>query len=465
MALIIADRVKEATTTTGTGSFTVSGAETGFRAFSAVCATSDTFYYAVQEVDGSGAASGDWETGLGTYSGTNTIARTTVLSSSNSGSAVDFGAGAKHIWIDFVAAEYRAIRPIYDSYTITVGASGYDYTTVSAAIASLNGRTIMPSAQVTIEIQDETVVESAQISVVHPNSDRIIIKGKTQYSTTLSSIQSTSGSVGAYTFVLNVGSVSNISVNDYVLIYSSTGGTNPNAVLGCWKVTNVDGVNTRISVATTNKKASLPSGAVTGSIIIHKNVISWATAATGGIYAEANLVGPTLQNLTMEGSKSATSGNNGLTGTLRGGTGDNRVGVSGFYRCIDASGSKLEFTDVVVSSAVNRGVSSIANGTVYVTNGVVSGCGSSGVTATTASYIGADSARAVANTGAGFATSLLGGTVYANSATSIHNTTWGFQALSIGRMYAVNTTVSDNTSGTYSPTANTVGNDNSYIDT
>jgi hypothetical protein len=464
MALIIADRVKETTTSTGTGALTLVGPPDGFRTFADVCAVSDTVYYSVQAVNAVGQPTGQWETGLGTYTGANELTRTTPLSSSNGGSVVDFSAGDKEVWIDFVAAEYRTIRPIYDSYTITVGASGYDYTTVSAALATLNGRTIMPSAMVTIEIQDETVVESAQISIVHPNSDRITIAGKTQLSITYSSIQSSSGSVGAYTFVLNVSSVAGIAVGHYALIYTASGGSNPNAVLGCWKITDVDAVNTRISVATTNKKASLPSGAVAGGIIIHKSVVSWDTAATGGIYAEANLVGPTLRNFTLEGNKSATAGNNGLTGTSRGGTGANRVGVSGFYRGIDAAGTKLDYTDGIISSAANRGVSAIGNGTVYLTNGVVSGCGSGGCTATTASYIGADSVRAIANTGAGFSTALLGGTVYANNSISSHNTTWGYLALSIGRMYVVGHTVFDNTSGTYSPAVNTVGNDNSYID-
>jgi hypothetical protein len=465
MALIIADRVKEVTATTGTGALIVSGTFDGFRAFSAVCGTSDTFYYSVQAVNASGQPTGEWETGLGTYTGANTIARTSVLSSSNGGSAVDFSAGDKHIWIDFVAAEYRTIRPIYDSYTITVGATGYDYTTVSAALASLDGRTIMPSAMVTIEIQDETVVEAARINIVHPNSDRITITGKTQVSTTLTSIQSTSGSLGAYSFVLNVGSVANIAIGDYALIYGTSGGSNPYAVQGCWKITDVDAVNTRITVATTNRKASLPSSTVAGSITIHKNVISWDVAATGGIYCEANTVGATLSNLTLEGNKSATSGNNGVTGTLRASGGANRIGISGFYRGVEAAGTRIALNNSIISSASNRGVSSVANGTVYAANGVVTGCGGGGVAATTASYPDAGNTVSAANTGAGFSGSFLGGTVYALDSVAAHNTTWGYQAVSISRIYAVGATVSDNTSGTYSPAVNTVGNDNSYIDT
>ena len=100
MAHITADRVRDTTTTTGTGALTVSGsAPNGYRTFSGVASTSDTFYYAIQH-----QAAAEWEVGLGTYSSSNTITRTTVYSSSNSGSAVDFSAGTKDIFITLPAS-------------------------------------------------------------------------------------------------------------------------------------------------------------------------------------------------------------------------------------------------------------------------------------------------------------------------------------------------------------------------
>ena len=89
MAHITADRVRDTTTTTGTGALTVSGsAPSGYSTFSGVLSTGDTFYYAVQH-----QAASEWEVGLGTYSSANTITRTTVYSSSNAGSAVNFSSG------------------------------------------------------------------------------------------------------------------------------------------------------------------------------------------------------------------------------------------------------------------------------------------------------------------------------------------------------------------------------------
>lgn len=103
MSAIIRNRVKETTTTAGTGAITLAGAETGFVAFSSVCGVGDTCRVCVQAVDSDGAPTGEWEIGNYTYSGVNTLTRTTVEDSSNGGSAVNFSAGTKQVWIDLTA--------------------------------------------------------------------------------------------------------------------------------------------------------------------------------------------------------------------------------------------------------------------------------------------------------------------------------------------------------------------------
>lgn len=95
------DRVKESSTTTGTGNFTLSGAATGFRAFSSVLTTNDTCYYCISLQGGS-----EWETGVGTYSAANTLTRTTILASSNSGNAVNFSAGTKDVFLTVAADRF-----------------------------------------------------------------------------------------------------------------------------------------------------------------------------------------------------------------------------------------------------------------------------------------------------------------------------------------------------------------------
>jgi hypothetical protein len=95
MPLIIADRVRETSTTTGTGTLTLGGAVTGFRTFGSAIGDGNTCYYTITL----GAA---WEIGIGTV-GTGTLARTTVLKSSNSNSAVDFAAGTKDVFVTYTA--------------------------------------------------------------------------------------------------------------------------------------------------------------------------------------------------------------------------------------------------------------------------------------------------------------------------------------------------------------------------
>ena len=101
MALVLNDRVKETTTTTGTGTLTLGGAVTGFETFAAGVGNSNTTYYAVTL-----PGSSEFEVGLGTLSGdSSTIARTTVISSSNSDNAVNFSAGTKTIFCTIPASK------------------------------------------------------------------------------------------------------------------------------------------------------------------------------------------------------------------------------------------------------------------------------------------------------------------------------------------------------------------------
>ena len=97
MALAIKDRVKETTTTTGTGTYTLGGAVTGFETFTTNLSNADTTYYACTD-------NTNFEVGIGTFtsSGT-TLARTTILASSNSNSAVNWSSGTRTIFMTYPA--------------------------------------------------------------------------------------------------------------------------------------------------------------------------------------------------------------------------------------------------------------------------------------------------------------------------------------------------------------------------
>ena len=99
MALVVNDRVKETTTTTGTGTVTLGGAVSGFDTFLAGIGNSNTTYYCIQ-------LAAEFEVGLGTLAAdSSTLARTTVISSSNSDSAVNFSAGAKNVFCTLPASK------------------------------------------------------------------------------------------------------------------------------------------------------------------------------------------------------------------------------------------------------------------------------------------------------------------------------------------------------------------------
>jgi hypothetical protein len=128
MPLVIKDRVKETSTTTGTGTFTLAGAATGFQSFSAI-GNGNTTFYTIALVGGS-----EWEVGIGTYtsSGT-TLSRDTILSSSNSGNAVNFSAGTKDVFVTYpseraltgggggIGALVVNATTVTDSYTVATG--------------------------------------------------------------------------------------------------------------------------------------------------------------------------------------------------------------------------------------------------------------------------------------------------------------------------------------------------------
>jgi hypothetical protein len=117
MTLVVADRVKQVTSTTGTGTITLSGSLTGYQTFSVIGDGNTTYYTIVNGDDGS------WEVGLGTYtsSGT-TLSRDTVLDSSNAGALVNFAAGTKEVFVT-----YPAEKAVYENEVDDVAITGNIY--------------------------------------------------------------------------------------------------------------------------------------------------------------------------------------------------------------------------------------------------------------------------------------------------------------------------------------------------
>lgn len=147
MALVLADRVLETTTTTGSGTITLAGAKTGYQSFSAVGDGNQTYYTI--------SGGSEWEVGIGTYtsSGT-TLSRDTVLSSSNSNNKVTFSAGTKDVFVT------------YPSEKSVVGNIYLNETTFSIPYLVDAGRNGLSVGPITITSGNSVVVTSGQRWVV-----------------------------------------------------------------------------------------------------------------------------------------------------------------------------------------------------------------------------------------------------------------------------------------------------------
>lgn len=151
MAFVIADRVRETSTTTGTGTVTLLGAFTGYQSFSAIGNGNSTYYTIASQT------LSEWEVGIGTYtaSGT-TLSRDTILSSSNSGAAVNFSAGTKDVFVT------------YPSERAVIGGQGYieNVNTISVGSTINTGSNAISAGPVTVNSGVVVTVPSGSVWTV-----------------------------------------------------------------------------------------------------------------------------------------------------------------------------------------------------------------------------------------------------------------------------------------------------------
>ena len=190
MALVINDRVKETTTTTGTGAVSLAGAVTGFETFAAGIGNSNTVYYCIAHQD-----QAEFEVGLGTLDGDSSdLARTTIISSSNSDSAVDFSSGTKDVFCTIPASKLifeDANNDVTIGRNLTVTGdltiSGDDLTlttnTSGAALISdgTNFNPVAISGDITIGTTGTAAIGSGVIVNADINSSAAIAMSKTAF--------------------------------------------------------------------------------------------------------------------------------------------------------------------------------------------------------------------------------------------------------------------------------------------
>lgn len=156
------------------------------------------------------------------------------------------------------------------------GSVSTPWATLNKALDWLSDKLIASNVYITIQFADGTYTRVATDTITHVNGDRIKIIGENTYDLTMSSIVSSSGSAGAWSIIVQVGAgeTANAAVDNFLFIsYNVSGGSLRETLPGCWKITNVDGVNHRLTVINTSQYGTAPSGAVSGTVTLIKTVL------------------------------------------------------------------------------------------------------------------------------------------------------------------------------------------------
>jgi hypothetical protein len=243
MALILKDRVKETSSSSGTGNITLGGAFPGYQTFNAAIASGSTVYYTIHNL--TAGVDNEWEVGLGTFTSPATLARTTVLSSST-GSAVNFTAGASGLEVFITQPAEEAVYlnnatglvEIGGNGTNTVSFTNINTTNLTATTVTLTAGTISTNASNTTDIVNKQYVDGIVAAGVHYH-EPVLVESPTALIATYNQPGGAGNGVGAT--LTNSGSNVALSIDGVslsntarVLVY-----TQSNAVQnGVYTVTN-----------------------------------------------------------------------------------------------------------------------------------------------------------------------------------------------------------------------------------
>jgi hypothetical protein len=364
MAIVLKDRVKVLATTTGTGTFTLGSAVTGFQNFSVIGDGNSTYYTIAAQT------TPDWEVGIGTYTASGTLlSRDTILESSNGGAAVDFPAGTKDVFVT-----YPAERSVYldsaGSYPVQ-----NTFNTLNATTAVLTAGTISTTPASGTDIVNKTYVDTIAASGIHFHTP-VRVESPTALTVTYNNGTSGVGATltNAGTQVALVIDGITLSVSDRVLIYTQTDATqngvyvvsNTGSVSTNWVLTRatdadsygVSGPDT-LSEGSTFFVTSGNTGAgetytcnTTGTITFGTTNITFAQISSAQIYSAGT--GLTLTNTTFSITNTGTAGTYGSASAV----------------------------PVFVTNAQGQ-VTSVTNTSIAIASGAVSGLAASATTDTT----------------------------------------------------------------------------------
>ena len=356
MALNLANRVQETTTTTGTGTITLAGAVSGYQSFAAI-GNGNTTYYTL-------TSGTDWEVGIGTYtsSGT-TLARTTILSSSAAGAAITL-AGTSTVFVDYPAE--KAISNGFGTLPVLNGGTGQTtYTNGQLLIGNTTGNTLTKATlgqgtgititnaagAITIAATNTGTVTSVGQSFT---GGLISVSGSpiTASGTLALTVAGTSGGIPYFSSASTWATSAALALNALVVGGGAAGapatvttGTNVLTALGV-AVGSAGALVTNGGVLGTPSSGTVTN--LTGTASININGTVGATTATTGAFttlaASSTVSGTGFTNYfasppALGGTAAAAVSSTALsyTTTLTGGTGIVNLGSGQFYK--DASGN------------------------------------------------------------------------------------------------------------------------------
>jgi hypothetical protein len=423
---LLADRVRETSATTGTGTLTLAGAVAGYQGFNAAFANADTVYYVIQYAT-------EWEVGIGTV-GTGTLSRDSVLASSNADALVPFSAGTKDVFVAYVAE--RAVttsdaatltNKTIDDITNLVGADHIHYK-IKANATITKGQTLKAvgynAGNAAIEVVPISSASDIAVGIAYQDlasgafgaaiNTGLLIGVKTDFAGWalgdvlypdpstggLTKTKPTSGTYQACAYIMRVQSNNGVLLCEFTepqQVMASTNTANT-AVLRDGSGNFAAGTVTAALTGNASTATALATARTINGVSFNGTADITVTAAAGTLSGATLAAGVTASSLTSVGTLGSLTVTNPITGSVTGSSGS-------------TTGNAATATTLQTARNIN-GVSfnGSADITVTAAAGTLSGSTlASGVTASSLTSVGTLTSLAVSGAITSGATSRLGG--------------------------------------------------------